>query len=95
MYDFVLFGVLLILIATSVALVFLILFGDSSKKNSCENQKNINQLSAEDEYNEIQITKNDIELMEKFRHTFSDDEINRFKEIDNKISKISKKSNKM
>lgn len=87
MYDFILFAILLILIAASVALVFLILFGDSSKKSSPN--KRIDESAAKDEYKETEITKNDIELMKKFCHIFSDAEITQFKEIDKKINKMS------
>ncbi|NMC55866.1 MAG: hypothetical protein GYA50_01415 [Eubacteriaceae bacterium] len=92
MDDFILFAILLILIAASVALVFLILFGDSSKKSSVKAQKSSNGLPIKDEFNKSEFTKNDIELMKKFCHTFSDAEINQFKEIDKKIDKIYKKS---
>lgn len=90
MYDFILFAILLILIAASVALVFLILFGENAKKNSPD--KSLDKSIGKDEYNETEITKNDIELMKKFCHTFSDAEITQFKEIDKKINKIYKKS---
>lgn len=89
MYNYILFTILLILIAASVALIFLILFGESSKRNSPD--KSLDKSASEDEYNETEITKNDIELMKKFCHAFSDDEINQFKEIDRKINKQYKK----
>lgn len=53
MCDFILFIVLLILIAASVALVFLILFADNSKKNASENVI---------DYNMLELTDNDIDL---------------------------------
>lgn len=89
MYDLILFAILLILIAASVALVFLILFGENAKKNLPD--KRLDEFNEKDEYNETEITKNDIELIEKFRNTFSDEEIKRFKEIDKKINKMTKK----
>ncbi len=89
MYDFILFTILLILIAASVALVFLILFGETAKKNLP--YKSLDESTEKDENNKTEITKNDIELMEKFRSTFSDEEIKRFKEIDKKINKMSNK----
>ncbi len=51
MYDLILFAVLLILIAASVALVFLILFGDGLQKNASDKLKSLNQSAAENEYN--------------------------------------------
>jgi hypothetical protein len=78
MYDFIWFIILLILIAASVALVFLILFGESARKGSVHSS-DIN--NAEKNRTEINTEKTDAELIKKLRLCFSDKEICRIVKI--------------
>ena len=80
MYDFVLFIIILILIAASVALIYLILSSDSSKNERSKSDREELMISEE-------ISQQNIELMKKFYNTFTDEEINRFKQIDKRVKK--------
>lgn len=88
MNNFLLFILLLILIAAMVAVVFLILFSEPLTENKAGAER---VGTEEKKKRSAQLTKTELELIEKFYEVFSDEEIAEFKRLDDKFKRALKK----
>lgn len=87
MNNFLLFILLLILIAAIVAVVFLILFSEPLT----ENKANAERFGIEEKKKQsAQLTKTELELIERFHELFSDEEIAEFKKLDDELKRMLK-----